>query len=180
MFGKGLQSKGMTSATIAFPVELRDQTEADDAFVDGLVRGNLGGALGMPEGLDPAPLIEMQMRSRAMMLEQSFPDLRRRVAWVGVEPVAVLLIGTRDGALHVVEILTAPDWRRRGVAAAILAQVALEAQAQGRDVTAHIFVTNSASLALFAGAGFTLEVSPSAAQAFAQLRTDINVTSDMV
>lgn len=165
----------MTSTTIPVPVELREQAGADAAFVDGLVQDNLRDALGMPEGFDPGPLLEMQMRSREMMLEQSFADLRRRVAWIGAEPVAVLLTGSREGALHVVEILTAPSWRRQGVAAAILAQVAAEAQVRGQDVTAHIFVTNSASLALFAGAGFAVDVSPGAAQATARLRTGINV-----
>lgn len=175
MFGEGLQSRGMASARLSFPVELREQAQADAVFVDGLVLDNLKTTSGLPEGFDAGPLIEMQMRSRAMTLNQGFPDLRRRVAWIGAEPAAVLLTGGRDGALHVVEILTAPDWRRRGVAAAILARVEAEARATGQDVTAHIFVTNTASLALFAGAGFTLEQSPGAAQASARLRTGINV-----
>lgn len=165
----------MASARLSFPVELREQTEADAAFVDGLVLDNLKTASALPEGFDAGPLIEMQMRSRTMTLEQSFPDLRRRLAWIGAEPAAVLLTGPRDGALHVVEILTAPEWRRRGVAAAILAQVEAEARDRGQDVTAHIFVTNTASLALFSAAGFAMEQSPGAAQATARLRTGINV-----
>lgn len=165
----------MTHTRINAPVELRAQAEADAAFVDALVLDTLRDALGLPEGLDPGPLLEMQMRSRAMMLEQNFPALRRRVGWIGAEPAAVLLTGARDGALHVVEILTAPDWRRRGVAAAILSQVAAEARAAGEDVTANIFVTNTASLALFAAAGFDLESVPGAAQATARLRPGIDV-----
>ena len=165
----------MTHTQINAPVELRAQVEADAAFVDGLVLDTLRDTLGLPEGLDPGPLLEMQMRSRAIMLEQNVPALRRRVGWIGAEPAAVLLTGARDGALHVVEILTAPDWRRRGVAAAILRQVAAEARAAGEDVTANIFVTNTASLALFAAAGFDLESVPGAAQATARLRPGIKV-----
>lgn len=178
MFAKGLQSRGMTSAENTLPVELRAETAADAAFVDDLVRDHLQGALGLPPaqgGFDPGPLLEMQMRSREAMLTQRFPDLERRVAWIGGERAAMLLTGSLDGALHVAEIIIAPAWRRQGVGAEILAQTAAEARAAGQDVTAHIFVTNTASLALFAAAGFTLEQSPGAAQTAARLRTGINV-----
>lgn len=178
MFAKGLQSRGMTSATIPSPVELRAETAADAAFVEGLVHGHLAEALGpaLPGGFDSAPLLEMQARSREAMLAQRFPDLERRVGWVGAEPAAMLLTGTLDDALHVVEIIVAPTWRRRGVGAAILAQVAADGRARGHDVTASIFVTNAASLGLFSSVGFTLESAQGAAQVAARLRTNINVT----
>lgn len=153
-------------------VELRPETAADADVVDGWVRAHLIAALG---GFDPGPLIDMQVRSRDAMLAQRFPDLERRVAWVGEVRAGSLLTGPLDGALHVVEIITAPDWRRRGVGAAVLAAVAEEAQAKGRDVTALIFASNTASLALFAAAGFAVDLPPAAAQATARLRTNINV-----
>ncbi len=181
MFAKGLQSRGMTSATIPSTVELRAETAADAAFVEGLVRGHLAEALGpaLPGGFDAGPLLEMQTRSREAMLAQRFPDLERRVGWAGAEPAAMLLTGTLDGALHVVEIIIARTWRRLGVGAAILASVAAEGRAQGRDVTASIFVTNAASLALFSSVGFALDLPPGAVQATARLRTGINVTRDV-
>lgn len=181
MFAKGLQSRGMTSTTFPFPVELRAETPTDAAFVDGLVRGHLAEALGLspPPGFDPAPLLEMQARSREAMLAGRFPDLKRRVAWIGEERTAMLLTGTLDGALHVVEIIIAPTWRRRGVGAAILAQVVADGRTRERDVTASIFVTNTASLGLFSSVGFALDLAPGAVQATAILRTGINVTRDV-
>lgn len=166
----------MTSADNVPTVELRAQAAADTAFVDRLVRDNLNDALGMAQGFDPGPLVDLQLRSRAVMLEQAYPTLQRRVAWVGAAPAGSLLTAELEGALHVVEILTTSEWRRRGVAASALAQVVAEAGARHQDVTARIFTTNTASLALFAGLGFTLETPPSAAQAFARLRTGTGVT----
>ena len=155
------------------PVELVAEADTDAAFVDGLVRGHLLAAMG---GFDPGPLLEMQMRSREVMLTRRFPDLERRVAWIGAQRCAMLLTGPLDDALHVAEIIIAPEWRRRGVGAAVLARVAEQARAQGRDVTASIFVSNAPSLGLFSSAGFTLDLPPGAAQASARLRTGINVT----
>jgi ribosomal protein S18 acetylase RimI-like enzyme len=166
----------MTSADNVPPVELRAQAAADAAFVDRLVRDHLNDALGMAQGFDPGPLVDLQLRSRAVMLEQTYPALQRRVAWVGAAPAGSLLTAELDGALHVVEILTASEWRRRGVAASVLAQAVAEAGARHQDVTARIFTTNTASLALFASLGFTLDTPPSAAQAFARLRTCTGVT----
>jgi ribosomal protein S18 acetylase RimI-like enzyme len=173
MFGQGLQSTGMTCAQISSPVELFAETAADAAFVDGLTRGHLLEAMG---GFDPGPLLEMQMRSRDVMLTQRFPDLERRIAWIGEQRCALLLTGALDGALHVAEIIVAPEWRRRGVGAAVLARVAEQARAQNRDVTASIFVSNIPSLSLFSSAGFALDLTPGAAQVTARLRIDINVT----
>jgi ribosomal protein S18 acetylase RimI-like enzyme len=114
-----------------------------------------------------------------MMLVQRFPDLERRVGWIGETPVASLLTGSLDGALHVAEIITAPDARRRGVGAAILRQVIAEARAAGKDATAFIFASNGPSQALFTSAGFTVDLPPGAAQATATLRTSIIATRDM-
>jgi ribosomal protein S18 acetylase RimI-like enzyme len=169
----------MTSNEISSAVELRAQTAEDAAFVDGLVRGHLAAALAGAPGLDPGPLLEMQVRSREMMLGHRFPGLERRVGWIDGAPVAGLLTGPLDGALHVVEIIIAPEARRRGVGAAILNQVIAEARASDRDATAFIFASNTASLGLFASAGFTVDLPPGAAQATATLRTAINVTQDM-
>jgi ribosomal protein S18 acetylase RimI-like enzyme len=169
----------MNSSEISFAVELRAQTADDAAFVDGLVRGHLLDALAGAPGLDPEPLLEMQARSREMMLVQRFPDLERRVGWIGETPVASLLTGSLDGALHVAEIITAPDARRRGVGAAILRQVIAEARAAGKDATAFIFASNGPSQALFTSAGFTVDLPPGAAQATATLRTSIIATRDM-
>ena len=146
----------MKSSNSTLQVELRDEGPADAGFVDALTRTHLADSLGAPPGIEAGPLLEMQIRSRAMMLTHSFPDLRRRVARVGDEPVAILLTAIRDRALHVVEIATAPEWRRRGVGAALLEHVAAEAREGGQDATAHIFITNTASLGLFSSAGFTL------------------------
>lgn len=172
MFARGLQSRGMTSPTSRPLVELRPETAADADVVDGWVRGHLIAAMG---AFDPGPLIDIQVRSREAMLAQRFPDLERRVAWVGEARAASLLTGPLDDALHVVEIITAPEWRRRGVGATVLAAVAGEARTMGRDVTAQIFASNTASLALFAAAGFAVDLPPAAAQATARLRTNINV-----
>lgn len=159
----------MTSQTSEPGIELRAERPDDAGFVDELVRGNLREAMA---GLDLGPLLELQLRSRAAMLAQNFPDLRRRVAWAGASPAGYLLTGTRDGVVHVVEIVVSPDWRRRGVAAAMLAQVRAEARRSGQAVTAHIFVTNTASLTLFGRAGFTLTTTPGAAQAVARTAPD--------
>lgn len=150
-------------------IELRAEQADDAGFVEGLVRDNLRAA--MP-GVDLGPLLDLQLRSRAAMLDRNFPDLRRRVAWAGASPVGSLLTGTRDGAVHVVEIVIAPGWRRRGAGAAILAQVRAEARRSGQVVTAHIFVTNTASLALFRRAGFSLTTAPGAAQTLASASPD--------
>lgn len=158
---------------------MRDEGPADAEFVEALARIHLAENLGAPPGVEAGPLLEMQLRSRAMMLAHSFPDLRRRVGVVGEEPVAILLTAIRDGALHVVEIATAPQWRRRGVGAALLERIAAEARASGQDATAHIFITNTASLGLFSSAGFTLTTQDGAAQVIARLRASISVTSNM-
>jgi ribosomal protein S18 acetylase RimI-like enzyme len=179
MFARGLQSEGMKYSRPLPEVDLRDADPADADFMEALARIHLAENLGAPPGVEAGPLLEMQMRSRAMMLEHSFPDLRQRVGQIGDAPVAVLLTAIRDGALHVVEIATAPRWRRRGVGAALLERVAAEARAGGQDATAHIFVTNTASLGLFSGAGFTLTAQPGAAQVVARLRTGITVTPDI-
>ena len=159
----------MTRHRSAPGIELRAERGDDAGFIDGLVRDNLREAMA---GLDLGPLLELQLRSRAAMLDENFPDLRRRVAWAGPSPVGCLLTGTRDGDLHVVEIVVSPDWRRRGVAAAMLAQVRREARQSGQAVTAHIFVTNIASLGLFRRAGFRLTIEAGAAQSLARASPD--------
>lgn len=166
----------MSTPTPALRIDLRDETSDDRAFVDSLVRNHLREAMG---GLDAGPLLDLQLSSRAAMLEQTYPDLHRRIALAEGECAGILLTGPRDGATHVVEIVIAPEWRRRGVAAAILTRVAADAGATGRDVTAHIFVSNAASLALFGSLGFTLTTDPGAAQSVARLRTDSVVTRPM-
>jgi len=157
-------------------VVLRPETPEDAAFVDGLVRDYLAEGLESGARGDAAgPLIDLQMRSRAAMLAAGFPDLQRRVGCIGSEAAASLLTATVDGALHVVEILVARPFQRKGVGGAVLALVAGEARARGQDVTANIFVANAASLALFARAGFTCDAPSARAQTLARLRTSTNV-----
>lgn len=171
MFAQGLQSRGMTSSTSRPLVDLRPETAADADFAAALMREHMLAGMG---GFDPGGLVEMQLRSREAMLSQRFPNLERRIGWIGEARAASLLTGTLDGALHVVEIITAPEWRRRGVGATILTLLAAEARVGGREVTASIFASNTASLALFAEAGFALDLPPGSAQAVARLRTNIN------
>lgn len=152
-------------------ITLRAEQAGDAAFVDALTRGQLGEGLG---GLMDGPLLEMQLRSRAATLAHRFPDLGREVAWMGDAPVGSLLTTPLGGTLHVVEIIIAPAWRRQGLARRMLEAVIRRATADGRDVTAMIYVSNTASLALFSTCGFSLERADGEAQTTARLRTRRN------
>lgn len=149
-------------------ITLRAEQAGDAAFVDALTRGQLVEGLG---GLMDGPLLEMQLRSRAATLAHRFPDLRREVARVGDNPVGSLLTAALDGTLHVVEIMIVPAWRRRGLARQMLEAVIRRATADARDVTAMIYVSNTASLRLFSACGFGLERADGEAQTTARLRT---------
>lgn len=152
-------------------IELRPQTDGDTAFADALTRTHMREAMG---GMGDDRLVEIQARSREAMLAHRFPDLRREIARRDGDRVGMLLTATLDGALHVVEIVIAPDRRRQGVGRAMLEQAVARARADDRDVTALIFATNTASQGLFAAAGFSLDLPPDAAQATARLRTHRN------
>lgn len=151
-------------------IELRPETPGDSGAVAAIVREHLGETLaGLPPELRDGPLLDIQVRTREAGLAAAFPHLSRRVAVVEGRTAGLLLLDRSGESLHVVEIVVAGPWRRRGLGSALLARVIDEAGTAGRPATASIFPGNTASLALFETAGFQLESAPGDAQVRARI-----------
>ncbi|MEY9844264.1 GNAT family N-acetyltransferase [Streptacidiphilus sp. MAP5-3] len=77
-----------------------------------------------------------------------------RGAFLGADLVALACTYLRGRHHEDVAVATAPDHRRRGLAAALAAQLASEIRGRGRDATWTAPTSNSASLAVAAALGF--------------------------
>ena len=151
--------------------ELREETGDDGPFLAALHRGTILQAMGVaPDDADPLmiSLAEMQVRARALGYDADWPEARRRTAWIGPDRVGAVITSEGPGNLHVVDIAVAAAHRRRGVGRAMLAAVLVEADRAGLETTARILVSNAASRALFAAAGFRLHAEPDQVQVVAR------------
>lgn len=151
--------------------ELRDETADDRPFLDALHRGVILQAMGGgADETDPVmvSLAGMQVRARDLAYAADWPGARRRTAWIGPERVGAIITSEGPGGLHVVDIAVAPGQRRRGVGRAMLEAVLREADRAGLETTARILVSNAASRALFAAAGFRFHAEPAQVQGVAR------------
>jgi ribosomal protein S18 acetylase RimI-like enzyme len=112
---------------------------------------------GWPEGANP-----YGMRSAPFSTRFSLADLtvaligRLHIGFVALSPRTRLASNSHVGQLR--SILVAPDFRRAGLAQALLAAAEARAATRGfRKIDAHVLASNPASLALFTKAGFVEE-----------------------
>jgi RimJ/RimL family protein N-acetyltransferase len=112
---------------------------------------------GWPEAANP-----YGARSAPFSTRFSFADLtvaladRRHIGFVALSPRTRLAANSHVGLVR--SLLVAPDYRRAGVAQALLAAAEARAAARGfMKVDVHVLASNPVSLALFAKAGFVEE-----------------------
>lgn len=159
---RNLQSQVMDRSQIP-GIVLREQTEEDQPFLAALHRGAILQAMGVAvDDADPVmiSLAEMQVRARALGHATDWPGAWRRTAWLGPDRVGAVVTSLSPQGVHVVDIAVDPSRRRQGVGRAMLEAVLGDAARDGLEATARILTSNTASLALFAAAGFDIESGP--------------------
>lgn len=107
----------------------------------------------------PPALIDLQYRARAAQVGRDHPDASNEVILVDDAAAGSLMIADDGDAVRVVDIVIAPDHRRRGIAAAVMAQV-IES-AGDRAVRLSVWSENASARALYERLGFAVVSSAS-------------------
>ncbi len=85
------------------------------------------------------------------------PHFMVYLAWVGAQPAGALATQTRDGIVGFFHVATLPQWRRHGVARALMVQALLDARRNGATVAA--LTATPMAEALYHNLGFTPTIS---------------------
>jgi GNAT superfamily N-acetyltransferase len=80
-------------------------------------------------------LVDMQFRAQRRALDTRFPDAEHDILVVGGTDVGRVVIDRSGPDVRVVDITVALGHRRQGIASAVLAEIADEARAAGREVS---------------------------------------------
>lgn len=91
-----------------------------------------------------AGFLEWQFDCQARHYDAHYPGCEFLVVEHQGEPIGRLYLDRRATEIRVVDIALVPDWRRRGVGAALLRRVMAEAAAEGLAVSIHVEVHNPA------------------------------------
>lgn len=102
--------------------------------------------------LVPPPLVDVQERAQRRQHEVDHPAARDRIVVADGFDAGRLLVDDLGDTLHVVDVCVLPQYRRRGVARAVLAHLIDEAG--GRQVTLRVWSQNVAAIRLYEGLGF--------------------------
>jgi len=126
---------------------------ADAAFVDALV---LADALVTLAGVsDPtrSQLAALQVTARRSGYRAAWPDAEERIVTVGSTDVGRLLLDRTPGCVHVVDVRIEAAHRSRGVGTVVLAQLCVEADRAGDELTLTVD-PESPAMRLYERAGF--------------------------
>lgn len=102
-----------------------------------------------------AALLDTQFTIQRQQYRARHPDHGFYVLACDGAVIGRLMLGLGEGAIAILDILVDPDWRGRGVGAAVLAAVAERARASARAVTLHVDKGNPA-LRLYQRTGFRI------------------------
>ena len=122
--------------------------------MDGIAALDAGG---WPDGANPYGARSAPFSTRFSLVDLTIAQLgRRRIGFVALSPRTRLAANSHVGLVRA--ILVAPDFRRAGVARALVAAAEVSAAARGfQKIGVNVLSSNSASLGLFAKAGFAEE-----------------------
>jgi ribosomal-protein-alanine N-acetyltransferase len=119
--------------------------------VDTMVDADIAGALSMQE----ATQLDAEQLRDELARPWSRVWVAREVAQQGAEVVALLVAWHVSDELHVLNVATRADRRRRGAARALLDALLSYAREKGaRHVLLEVRRSNSAAIALYRGVGF--------------------------
>lgn len=141
----------------------RRQVDGDAAFDAALFARVMRHALGLPEALLPAALIEAQHRSRRATYEALHGSAEAWILELEGEPAGQLVLETRPDALFIVDLSLTPEIQGRGLGRQVIARVQARAAAEGRGVAGHVAAGNLACQAMMRACGMTLHAEPGAA-----------------
>ena len=133
---------------------LRRADETDRAFLEGLFKITSLRAMGLNDSAGLERLLEMQLQSRERAYAATWPLARRWLVEHDDVPVGSLIEADDGDAVYIVDIAFIPQLQGHGFGSAVLAEVQRRAATAGRGVSAHVMVSNVASLALFRRRGF--------------------------
>jgi ribosomal protein S18 acetylase RimI-like enzyme len=152
-----MPDSGRTVRSPAGPCVLRPEQARDQPFLR-----RLFDASRVPEfraaGLAEAQietLMSIQFRAQTGGYRAQFPGARFWIVELDGAPAGRLVEDDRAGGTYIVDIAVAPEHQRRGIAAALVADVQQAGGRARRGVTAKVIVTNTASRGLFRKLGFT-------------------------
>ncbi|MFN3859571.1 MAG: GNAT family N-acetyltransferase [Caulobacter sp.] len=148
------------------PVEAlswRRQVPADAPFDARLFAEVTRHALGLPEALLPAAVIEAQHRSRQDTYQALHGSAEAWILELAGEPVGQILLETRQGELFIVDMALLPAVQGRGLGRRVIRTVQTMAAAGGRGIRAHVAAGNAACQAMMRACGMILHPDPGAA-----------------
>jgi len=145
-------------AVVAGPgiIRTRPETAADEAFLFALFESVKGAELAaMPIGVAMRrQLLAMQFRAMSTGYRSAFPAARFLIVLLNDAPVGRLIVNDDADCTRIVYIALLPEWRRHGLATALMTAVLDEPRKHGRRCEATVTVDNFASMRLWARLGF--------------------------
>jgi GNAT superfamily N-acetyltransferase len=128
------------------PVRLRPCTPADIPFLVELYASTRADELAlMPwSAEDKAAFVRMQFEAQDQDYRTRFPDADRSLVLVGDEPVGRLYVDRRPDEILGLDISLLPEWRGRGLGAALVGNLLDEAARTGRPFRANVQLGNPA------------------------------------
>lgn len=134
----------------------RPATPADEAFLRELIVSHIADELGTASWPEPmrTQLPLMQCDARRQAIRANFPNVPEQVIEIGGHPAGWLVLADSDAALHLVEILLAPEWRGRGAGTEILRKILRIATASRKPVRLQVEVRNTSAVRFYQRAGF--------------------------
>jgi ribosomal protein S18 acetylase RimI-like enzyme len=99
-------------------------------------------------------LLTMQFQAMTRGYRGAFPAARYEIIVLDDTPVGRLIINIEPGRAHIVYIALLPEWRNRGIGAALLTAVLAEPRRTGSVCEASVTLDNTASLRLWSKLGF--------------------------
>lgn len=99
-------------------------------------------------------LIDMQFRAQRRLYAAKYPSAAHDILLAGGTEVGRVVVDRTDEAIQVIDISIALSHRRAGIAGAVLAGIAREADACALPVTSTVWSGNTAAVALLESAGF--------------------------
>jgi ribosomal protein S18 acetylase RimI-like enzyme len=127
-------------------VGLRDEQDSDEAFVAALYAGSRAGEMARvpwPQA-QKAAFLRMQFALQRTHYRTHYADATFSIVLDGDVPIGRLYVQRGAAEIRLIEITLAPDWRGRGIGAALVRHLLDEAAGHGRRVVLHVERENPA------------------------------------
>jgi GNAT superfamily N-acetyltransferase len=146
-------------AVVAGPgiIRTRSETAADEAFLWALFESVKGTEMAaMPIGAAMRrQLLSMQFRAMRIGYRSAFPAARFLIVLLNDAPIGRLIVNDDADCTRIVYIALLPEWRRHGLATALMTAALDEPRKHGRRCEATVAIGNFASMRLWFRLGFT-------------------------